>query len=1810
MSINRLAQWISMWKHSDTAFTKSTYEEFMCNSRDIPKLRAERLDMLGAQMNPLLAAAAFLRQGWNVQMLDMGGVEKARKDVMHVIACELLMGNCKDGFLMYAMHDKKINSSPSLDEAYSDFNDAESDKIEMLFRYRDCGLRDEIIDATAATGSKFEILYNQSVWGSCYDESKQSVYRSLASDTETLYHALLSQLNCPEDQSILPGGIRGIGTKKKGKEMSKALGIEDDPLTLDVTSLILPLWLVVLGLTYVFLVKVKGVPLQKILFCTRSRDTHADSKYSKKNSSAPSILGRLYPSSKLYGGNGKSSWYWGWSKQSDPNASVPTPVNNSIGTYSKPVDSPAGSSRAEGYGISSYFRWPKDTRTSQTGAAGTSSWSAWYYGKRSTPEQHALVIGDDEASESSEEVEDVRILDDENEEEETIKVEAYSENASKNLESNSAPSKVESVSSILSYFRTSSYQDDTKEVEDEIAQLAAEMTKQDQAATGQSSSLFTYFRSSTESAATENSVPRTSGKGEMLSVIEEFEEGLEDGTGEEVVVFDNNESEGSLNVFNDPVLEPLFEPKQLNEWTDNDEFSQLFDGVKVKEATEDAPTEIESAFPPQISKEDELGTSSINTGADNIGPAEALEDSHLPDAADNHCFKIDDDDSAAGDEGDFLNEALDQAVNEMDEFTMVYDDTKDDFVDFQSPREPDNTQLPTGGPRRQQFGTELHTGGKHTEPAQELGSDSSTLFSEALTGSKPKFATGLRAIGKNTDEPAQLSSSGSGSLLSDASIGIEPKGDQVGEYAVAPGEGENEDDSTSIQEQSVVSIDLLSGSSDTDQDMMDDDGPRAEDVEPLEIGPNQESQISDYQIPAHSDTMGAMATTENGQPMGIGYRKPQRGSDDNELDPKTEKKAPTSSAASSTWKYLWSSQDNLGEPPGESADAPVNERLPKDNASPASGEARNEIVSSGSPSKSLAAVVGVPSLGWGWTRSSSQQEPVPADSTALAPDGQSIDGSQPDKVDEASPVPNQPVNEVDSGRSSKLLASVVRVPSMRWSWTASSPQQEPGKIGSPSPETIQPNEEDSACQEPSAVLDTDREDLDADVVVIKKVGLVLYKDDVSDENVTCDRQGTDTAKAKAIGDDKGEDEPVRGDIEPQQPPGLDSGGDEVGADVVVVKKAGLVLYKDEVVDKKATGDAGGTDNASSIAAVDDQENNRQEGHIKLQTEGDENLNMTDEIARDPMANEETVVSSAGLNTSGSKGWLWSWSSPTAVIEPKVAPESEVLDAGKPNVEKVLSADCDFTEAEQSTKTVHVTVAGAADHHATASDGRNGNNVRDSKQQLDNSNVNTQSLPTSLPSSNKPVSRGNKTEMPTGSQDQLQEQKGDQSDGETMLPESKQEEVVKSEVDQLPEQNGAVATKPAPASKVLSFWSWGSAKTSDDQAADSNEKIKSGSSNRVDVNVADSSLLHLDEVHDTQEEGRQALQDADILEDGSDDIQQTGSDRRASGWSWSLSTKSVTGNENGVPSAEGEHLSKEDDKNTSKLVDPEVQGSNLLADTNFEDSSSVPDQKDRSRNVEVNVPEISPRSGNSSHHVEKTPATSVVWGLLWSKSAKETKPEPDHSDEGHEAPQNQNTQTQGDETDQIAKDQEGTALPIEPKDDTFSEKRDPSSLREGQSWLSSKKRDTEVNEIAEAEGRHLPSNGPAVASSEEIGVVTKKPDNESGSKNGDDEASEHGNSSHSAQKAPAPSKVWGLLWTKSAIEKDPREDHLGTEKVPKTIFDSPEPHNQEADQLIPSQRQQDRTEDIGEIGTRLGGSPPSGKNYSLDEGGKIHEERAN
>jgi len=88
----RVDQWISMWKDAPKEFAAASYEEWMCNpyeNDDNDAIRL-RLDMLGAQMNPLSAANEYLKNGYNVKLIDQGGVEAIGKNVVTIIATHIL----------------------------------------------------------------------------------------------------------------------------------------------------------------------------------------------------------------------------------------------------------------------------------------------------------------------------------------------------------------------------------------------------------------------------------------------------------------------------------------------------------------------------------------------------------------------------------------------------------------------------------------------------------------------------------------------------------------------------------------------------------------------------------------------------------------------------------------------------------------------------------------------------------------------------------------------------------------------------------------------------------------------------------------------------------------------------------------------------------------------------------------------------------------------------------------------------------------------------------------------------------------------------------------------------------------------------------------------------------------------------------------------------------------------------------------------------------------------------------------------------------------------------------------------------------------------------------------------------------------------------------------------------------------------------------------------------------------------------------------------------------------------------------------
>lgn len=185
----RLEQWMSIWKNAEV-FSDS-YKNFMCDSYDDPDLRKTRESQIGASMNAMGAAYEFLSKGWSVKLIDLEGVHKLDKDVVHAIACDILLGECKDGKLM--AHTELRAPEEDLPAFLEEIGQEESDKIEMLFRYRDCGYRN-LLKPFIESGD-LEVLYEDSIWNDC-DDDKELYYEALANQDRVAYTALLSQLEC------------------------------------------------------------------------------------------------------------------------------------------------------------------------------------------------------------------------------------------------------------------------------------------------------------------------------------------------------------------------------------------------------------------------------------------------------------------------------------------------------------------------------------------------------------------------------------------------------------------------------------------------------------------------------------------------------------------------------------------------------------------------------------------------------------------------------------------------------------------------------------------------------------------------------------------------------------------------------------------------------------------------------------------------------------------------------------------------------------------------------------------------------------------------------------------------------------------------------------------------------------------------------------------------------------------------------------------------------------------------------------------------------------------------------------------------------------------------------------------------------------------------------------------------------------------------------------------------------------------------------------------------------------------------------
>ena len=174
----RQNHWISIWKqlttytqhynddpddtnHHGTASARDPrkpqpYQQFICYDRRV----WEYLDCVA---NPLGLVQELRRHGWNVTLIDMGGVDEQGLDIAHVSACNVLRIPCTDDGWVRGINHTVVQNVKQRE--MTEFTQQHLDDMEWLFRKRDCSYR-SILEHDPGV----RILYRHSLWNDCDDD--------------------------------------------------------------------------------------------------------------------------------------------------------------------------------------------------------------------------------------------------------------------------------------------------------------------------------------------------------------------------------------------------------------------------------------------------------------------------------------------------------------------------------------------------------------------------------------------------------------------------------------------------------------------------------------------------------------------------------------------------------------------------------------------------------------------------------------------------------------------------------------------------------------------------------------------------------------------------------------------------------------------------------------------------------------------------------------------------------------------------------------------------------------------------------------------------------------------------------------------------------------------------------------------------------------------------------------------------------------------------------------------------------------------------------------------------------------------------------------------------------------------------------------------------------------------------------------------------------------------------------------------------------------------------------------------------------
>lgn len=188
----RFDHWESVWKGSVEG-TDRSYQDFMCHTRQYH----EKIELLATAANPLQIALEAQKQGWNVELMDMKGIEENNRDVAHTIACSVMDAKCQesDGWVNHHVDETIHNNDAEDGHDMVELTAEQRFEAEELLLARDCAYGSMMKEFKANGTADFKIHHDSSLWKQCDPNLSASRYADLL-NPELVFRGLLSQLKC------------------------------------------------------------------------------------------------------------------------------------------------------------------------------------------------------------------------------------------------------------------------------------------------------------------------------------------------------------------------------------------------------------------------------------------------------------------------------------------------------------------------------------------------------------------------------------------------------------------------------------------------------------------------------------------------------------------------------------------------------------------------------------------------------------------------------------------------------------------------------------------------------------------------------------------------------------------------------------------------------------------------------------------------------------------------------------------------------------------------------------------------------------------------------------------------------------------------------------------------------------------------------------------------------------------------------------------------------------------------------------------------------------------------------------------------------------------------------------------------------------------------------------------------------------------------------------------------------------------------------------------------------------------------------